>query len=46
MQHKDYYSAPTAELLGNAGTQSPGEREQRYTPYVEKVRLKHPEKGA
>ncbi len=36
-----YYSAPGADLLGNAGTLAPGEREQRYSPYLEKLRLDH-----
>lgn len=35
---KKYASIPNADLHGNAGTMGPGEREQRYHPYVEKQR--------
>ena len=37
-----YYAAPAPELLGNAGSLSPGDREQRYRPFMEKERLDHP----
>lgn len=33
---RKYTSIPVANLHGNAGTMGPGEREQRYHPYVEK----------
>lgn len=36
-----YYSAPAGDLLGSAGSLSPGEREQRYRPFLEKQRLNH-----
>ncbi len=35
---RKFTSIPVADLHGNAGTMGPGEREQRYHPYVEKQR--------
>lgn len=42
---KDYAIMPVADLNGNAGSLGPGEREQRYRPYIEKQRLSRPDAG-
>lgn len=41
MTVKKYSAIPMADLHGNAGNLGPGEREQRYHPYVEKQRQAH-----
>ncbi len=37
---ESYSFFPAADLHGNAGTMGPGEREQRYKPYLENLRLR------
>ncbi|MDL2258889.1 hypothetical protein LJC42_07050 [Eubacteriales bacterium OttesenSCG-928-K08] len=39
MSRCEYNVAPMADLHGNAGNLGPGDREQYYQPFVEKVRL-------
>lgn len=36
---KEYALFPAADLHGSAGSMCPGEKEQRYKPYLERVRL-------
>jgi len=38
-EHREFTVYPAADLLGNAEHQAPGECEERYRPYAEKVRL-------
>ncbi len=38
MRANGYLNIPAADLNGNAGNLGPGEKEQRYYPYREKLR--------
>ncbi|HOR13939.1 MAG TPA: hypothetical protein PKX46_08425 [Clostridia bacterium] len=39
----DYSALPAPDVHGNAGSLGPGEREQRYRPYTERLRQAHGE---
>lgn len=39
METNEYTMFPALSLLGNAGSMSPGEKEQRYKPFIEKLHL-------
>ncbi len=39
---RKYAAFPVPDIHGNAGSMGPGEREQRYHPYVEPVRQREP----
>lgn len=39
METNEYIIFPTVSLLGNAGSMTPGEKEQRYKQFSEKLHL-------
>lgn len=42
---KTYAVLPVTDVCGNAGSMSPGEREQRYRPFMEKKYEKQSKEG-
>ncbi len=40
---RKYTAFPVVDLHGNAGSMGPGEREQRYHPYIEPIRQQRPD---
>ncbi len=41
----NYFKELPSEMLGNAGTGLPGEKEIRYSPYMERIRLRSAQGG-